>query len=374
MNRYIILFLFVIAYSANAQVRLKLNYNKHWELTTPDSAVYIRVCIYDTTAGFFAGPLSDLYLTGKPQMTGMYKYNRKAGAFITYYSNGQIESQGVYENDMRAGVWRRYYPDGKLKSEIEYFSNGAPEKVMTVNDADGNTILQNGKGKWIDFLEYPDGSTVTITGQYKNYLKDGHWTHVRTGKGENVDEWYRDGELLRARTKKDGRQTYMIALEDLQYSTPTLQKFVRTENFVATKSVPLETYPALSYITVNGRPRKKGDKITPADTTKVYMDVEEQPEVVGGLSAMMNFLARNIKYPSMARRTGVQGAVYVEFIVETDGTLTDIHVMKGIGGGCDEEAVRVIELMNEQLQWTPGKYKGTPVRVRFVLPVKFMLG
>src|ERR1041384_5622089 len=113
MKGYILLFLFAsLVVVTNAPVRLKLNYNKFWELTTPDSAAYIRIGVYDTTNSRFAGPVSDLYLTGKPQMTGFYVGNVKSGDFTSYYDNGTTESVGKFENNLRVGVWKFFHPNG----------------------------------------------------------------------------------------------------------------------------------------------------------------------------------------------------------------------------------------------------------------------
>ncbi len=100
------------------------------------------------------------------------------------------------------------------------------------------------------------------------------------------------------------------------------------------------------------------------------LDLDEMPEFPGGYSALMRFLAKNIKYPTMAVETGVQGRVYVSFVVEKDGSITDVKMSRGIGGGCDEEAIRVVKLMP---RWKPGKQHFMPVRVQYSLPVRFIL-
>lgn len=102
----------------------------------------------------------------------------------------------------------------------------------------------------------------------------------------------------------------------------------------------------------------------------VFTVVEVDAEYVGGEKARLAFLNENLKYPEEARKAGVQGGVYVTFIVEKDGSLTDVKVVNGIGYGCDEEAVRVIKMMPN---WIPGKQRGKPVRVQFNLPFRFTL-
>ncbi|MFH0893780.1 MAG: TonB family protein [Bacteroidota bacterium] len=99
--------------------------------------------------------------------------------------------------------------------------------------------------------------------------------------------------------------------------------------------------------------------------------VEEQPAYIGGEKAMKDFLVKNITYPQIAKESGIQGKVYVEFTVETDGNISNVKVLRGIGGGCDEEAIRVVKLM--AYKFKPGKKSGKPVRTKFTLPVKFQL-
>ena len=101
-----------------------------------------------------------------------------------------------------------------------------------------------------------------------------------------------------------------------------------------------------------------------------FIIVEKMPEFPGGINALRKYLSKNIKYPSMARDIGIKGGVYLGFIIDKDGSITDIKVLKGIGGGCDEEAVRVVEGMPA---WNPGKQGGKKVRVQFYLPINFIL-
>lgn len=104
--------------------------------------------------------------------------------------------------------------------------------------------------------------------------------------------------------------------------------------------------------------------------TEIFTVVEESPGFPGGDVKRIQFLQDNIRYPQMARESGIQGTVYVTFVVEKDGSVTDVRILRGIGGGCDEEAIRVIRAMPK---WNPGKQRGKPVRVQFNMPIKFTL-
>ena len=106
------------------------------------------------------------------------------------------------------------------------------------------------------------------------------------------------------------------------------------------------------------------------DNDTVYNIVEQMPEYPGGVEAMMKYIAENVKYPEEAKNKNIAGRVFVSFVVEKDGSVSNVKVLRSIGGGCDEEAVRVIKSMPK---WKPGMQKGKPVRVSFQIPIYFKL-
>ena len=106
------------------------------------------------------------------------------------------------------------------------------------------------------------------------------------------------------------------------------------------------------------------------ETEEVFLIVEEPPAPVGGMEAFYNYVNENIQYPRQARTMRIEGRVFVQFVVDKDGSITNVEVLKGIGGGCDEEAVRVVK---NAPKWHPGKQRGRPVRVKMVLPITFKL-
>lgn len=106
------------------------------------------------------------------------------------------------------------------------------------------------------------------------------------------------------------------------------------------------------------------------DEDEVFIVVEEDPEFPGGLTALSQFIADNIKYPQLAKENNITGRVFVSFVVEKDGRVGQVKILRDIGGGCGNEAVRVVKLMPK---WKPGKQRGKPVRTQFNLPVNFEL-
>ena len=110
-----------------------------------------------------------------------------------------------------------------------------------------------------------------------------------------------------------------------------------------------------------------------AETKKnnmVYDVVEVMPQYPGGQTAMLKYIMENIKYPKQAMKEGIQGRVTVSFIVEKDGRVSNVRLLRSVQSALDKEAVRVVKSMPK---WTPGKQNGKPVRVRFNLPVMFKL-
>lgn len=109
--------------------------------------------------------------------------------------------------------------------------------------------------------------------------------------------------------------------------------------------------------------------VPPADAT-IYDVPDTDPEFVGGTDSLYRYMAANIHYPEQAKKDGIQGRVFVRFTVEADGSVTNAEVLRGIGGGCDEEALRVVQAMPK---WKPGTKDGHPVRVQYNLPINFKL-
>ena len=102
----------------------------------------------------------------------------------------------------------------------------------------------------------------------------------------------------------------------------------------------------------------------------VFVVVESMPEFPGGQQALFKYLSENVKYPVIAQENGIQGRVICQFVVNKDGSLEDIQVVRGVDKALDNEAIRVIKSMPK---WKPGKQRGKPVRVKYTVPVNFKL-
>ncbi len=126
-------------------------------------------------------------------------------------------------------------------------------------------------------------------------------------------------------------------------------------------------------VTGNGKPSPAGHKEGLGNNRKndgVFVTVEQMPEFPGGEKALMEFLRRNLRYPQTAVDAEIEGNVQVTFIVNAQGVIENIKLLRGIGGGCNEEAIRVVGAMPK---WKPGKQNGQFVKVSYVIPIAFRL-
>jgi len=145
-------------------------------------------------------------------------------------------------------------------------------------------------------------------------------------------------------------------------------QLVEVEDDVEVKDIIIDVETTLTDVIETWEPPKVVEEEIVED--EIFIIVEQNPEYPGGDEARLNFLRNNIKYPQMAREAGIQGTVYVNFTVEKDGSITQVKIARGIGGGCDEEAIRVAKMMPK---WKAGKQRGKEVRVSFNMPIKFTL-
>jgi TonB family protein len=140
----------------------------------------------------------------------------------------------------------------------------------------------------------------------------------------------------------------------------------------------LPAFPLLGLLFIAIACEETQENATPAavatdvvlEADEVFDVVEEAPSFPGGMEAWGKFLTENLEYPALAKRMGVEGTVYLVFEVRADGSVQNVEILRGIGAGCDEEAMRVI---NKSPNWDPGKQRGRKVNVRMRLPIRFKL-
>lgn len=152
-------------------------------------------------------------------------------------------------------------------------------------------------------------------------------------------------------------------VDNISFDTDT----IRNNNTIAKKLFAMTSW---SPATQNGLPVEQRFELPIFSTKEIFTIVEQQPEFDGGVIAFYNFIGKNMRYPSEARKMGIEGKVFVQFVVDIDGSIKDVKILRGIGGSCDEEALRIIMAAPD---WKPGLIDGKPVRVEMVLPITFKL-
>ncbi len=159
--------------------------------------------------------------------------------------------------------------------------------------------------------------------------------------------------------------TEFIAKEDKLVTddkAPTIDDLKGKEISDKTTEGPKVDVPIIDQPKVELKPDIKKDEI------KIFVD--QMPEFNGGYLAMQRWIQKQVRYPSYAKSIGTEGTVYVGFVINTDGTISNVELIRGIGSGCDEEAMRAVESMPK---WFPGKQNGVAVRVKTTIPIKFEL-
>ncbi|MCU0468456.1 MAG: energy transducer TonB [Arcicella sp.] len=239
---------------------------------------------------------------------------KKVGSNIyTYYPNGRIKLEEIINLNGKVNheLIYKWFANGQLAyiREINRKRDGVEEKFIAVWDTLGRQIVKDGNGQ-DEYYEIRNNKVLVISGLLNNGYKEGKWI----GK-------YTDGEL-----------------------------YFR-ENYQKNK--------CLGGVSFDGK-----DSVT-------YVNPHEPAEFKGGMQGFGMFLQGTLKYPSAAQRANVSGQVHTSFDICTDGTLCDYQILKSVGFGCDEEALRVIKLSSGK--WKPSKERGRLVKAKFTLPITFQL-
>ena len=227
------------------------------------------------------------------------------------------------------------------------------------------------------------------------YIKAGYDAYQAAhAKNENVTEI----SALNQPKKKEAKVERKVQVEEkkevvkevkssIKFTAPVIKKDaeVKPEEEMKTQDQIMQTNTAIGALDVKGNSDQgeilkvtqrvetepvKAEAPKPEVENKVFDVVEQMPSFPGGQSALMQYLANNIKYPVVAQENGVQGRVVVSFVVERDGSITDVQVVRSVDPSLDREAQRVVKSMP---RWIPGKQNGQAVRVKYNVPVSFRL-
>jgi TonB family protein len=285
-------------------------------VSTKDSAdFFVLILPPDTTVDKNLFIVKYYYRSGKVAMVSNSTTNtlnnlKFEGRSVSFSPNGRMIQISNYSNGQLSGDVMNYYPNGKLYTVKNYVPDKKPF-LKQCNDSTGVVLAENGNGKWIEF----DGKNFKmpfVEGDVVNGMEQGEW-HGRRNDSVTIAKEYKNGFIVSSKTFD-----------------------------------------------------KSGKEID----EKIFTSINKVPEFPGGLKQFAIFLGSMIHYPYVAWQNGVQGRVIITFVVEKDGSLSDIKVVRGIGNGCDEEAIRVMRLSP---RWSPGSQNGRLVRCAYTVPIAFTL-
>jgi TonB family protein len=284
-----------------------------WEIvSTKDSAdLFLVILPPDTNVDKSLFVVNEFYKNGKIRLVGNSRTNdlnlKFQGTQIIFFRNGHKLRISNYDKGVPVGDVIEYYPNGKLYN-IKTFTSSKKAFLKQFNDSTGVISAKDGTGKWIEFNQ--SFNVIAAMGQIDNGVEEGMWSG-KINDSVSFENLFKRGKLI---------------------SSSTIYKY-----------------------------KSDGDALTKVDTP---------PEFPGGADAFGQFLGHTIRYPAAAIENNTQGRVIISFVVEVDGTLTNIRITKGVGDSIDEEAIRVIMLSPK---WKPGILNGKQVRVAYSVPIQFTL-
>lgn len=269
---------------------------------------------------------------GKMATSRIYKYivgfvsTEEFSEYKEWDENGILLLHGSYHFEQKDHDWTTYYPDGKVKSVTPY-SNGAMSGLYKKWYSNGKQMIE-----------------MNVEGHYANGMPK-VWTE--SGKPVKPGTKYYDEIVDSSKPGEIYNDPKQVRHDRINFTPPE----------------------------INDMDEAGPDIITPtvdAEQEQVFSFAEKMPEFPGGPGAQQEFVSKNIKYPEIEKEAGKQGTVYLTFIVEKDGSISNIKEAKGIAGapGLTKEAIRVVSQMPK---WTPGTMNGRAVRVSMTIPVRFVL-
>jgi len=308
-----ILFLFIATACFAQRQNVYFLKNNGMYVQQRDSADYIRV-VSEPDSGSTFYNVFEFYPNGVKKLTGKSSVidpPRYEGVCIRYYKNGKRQSVINYKDNNIIGDEYEFYPNGKLYIAKKYpdtvSSNHADHYLLTAeNDSLGNALVTEGNGYYKDYDS--KFKHIVEEGNIRNGKCDGQWKGIDEGLHIAFIEQYDNGKLL------------------------------------------------------------SGISIGEHNDTVKYTMRGVEPQYKGGERSFANFLAKNVRYPEYERDNNIQGKVLVGFVVEKDGRVTEIKVIKSVSPNIDKEAVRVISMSPK---WLPGIEYGRPVRVSYTIPINF---
>lgn len=282
----------------------------------------------------------------------IYRNGKLNGPFVYYYPNGRIKERGIYKDSERLGYNFHYYLNGTPKATFFYpekkgqISNFKDYDFLIINfwDHSGKQLVTNGNGYCNCTIFYKNRDFLDLTNpKNKTFSNDDVLSNM---------DYYHDANVLKSEVKENGKVRDGLR-DSLWHSFNMNGQLLHKEMF---------NYGNL----------KSGESYRDGKVFRYYKLFTTPEDNPNGLFYFYKEIGENIKYPVLARNHNIQGEVLVSFIVNSDGKFTDFTIIKGLGSGCDEEAIRAIR--TSETKFTPSTKRGQPIKTKLVMPITFKLG
>ena len=333
----LLLFILFLENGLFAQVRVRIYYNQDWQITRENGAVFYREADYDTLRRYFEGSVKDFTRNGHLFAEGHYHLGEKDGMFKFYFADGKtVKSEGRYDRNYRTGNWKFYYPNGQVNQVLK-FDHGDFSVVDFYNEKGAHKV-ENGNGQWELEVDAGLEKPLLLEGGFENGKKTGVW-YYRFKKGSTIAaEQFEDGRFrFGEKYYADSVQHYHQSLFGANIFEPAY--FDKVESFEADATVDQTDYPFFKFL--------------PEDNS---------------INRFYAYIQRHLRYPVEARKNKIEGRVVVSFEVHADGSVSNVKIIQGLEGGCDEAVVQVIESLPADI------FHITHDKETKTLPITFRLG
>jgi len=266
------------------------------------------------------------------------KKKKYSGVATKFHSNGQQELRFKVKKGMRHGPYLMWYKNGQKATERYYKKN-----LKTADIGWHENGQKRSEGQYKKGMLHGTLLTWHRNGQKRS---EGHYNN---GKMHGLFlEWYDNGQKKSEANYIDGRR-----------DGPKKEWHANGEVKIEKKKTQVRPYKEVKV-------EKEDEKDEPG---QIFTIVEVMPKFGRGESDLIKYLQESIRYPKAAKDQGISGIVYVTFVVDKDGQVQNVRILRGIGGGCDKEALRVVKAMPK---WTPGQQRGKLISVQYNLPIRFV--
>lgn len=321
------------------------------------------------------GPMKYWYESGSKKAIINYIDGKKEGDAHWYYDDGTLKEVATFQNDSINGENEGMHPNGMLAVKVTYV-HGKKEGELKRYNNDGKLIAEvnykNNKREGVEKNYYANGNIMveenyvndSLDGEYKRYYANGNINVVCNYKNGKLDgigtRYYENGAIDTKVPYEDGKMngTAVSYWSNGKEMRVTSYSYDKKTNMICMDSTG-------KVVECNDKPFGYGDN----NNNRVLTIVQQMPQAPFDIN---QYLSTNIKYPEKERSKGITGTVFVNFIVEPDGAISNVRLLKGVdnGPGLNAEAIRVISSMPK---WKPGMQDGKPVRVSYNVPIRFVL-